>query len=207
MKRKKTIKLNRIISLFLSLCMITSIGSSAVADAASARSGDSSSSVVDVKPAKEYPDVERHTVAEMLANGCDEIYVPSAPEDVPNAQTAKTIADALAELTDGGVIWLTADASIDTVDLMNNVTVAISSHGSTAYTVTKSGESENMLTLSDKSELTLENVVIDATENKNGRTISVSGGSVLTLGKGAVLENNISYGAVYSDGSSVCVDG
>ena len=211
MKHKKTIKLNRIsnrfISLFLSLCMITSIGSSAVADAASARSGDSSSSVVDVKPAKEYPDVERHTVAEMLANGCDEIYVPSAPEDVPNAQTAKTIADALAELTDGGVIWLTADASIDTVDLMNNVTVAISSHGSTAYTVTKSGESENMLTLSDKSELTLENVVIDATENKNGRTISVSGGSVLTLGKGAVLENNISYGAVYSDGSSVCVDG
>ena len=211
MKHKKTIKLNRItnrfISVFLSLCMITSIGSSTVADAASASSGDSSSSVVDVKPAKEYPDVERHTVAEMLANGCDEIYVPSAPEDVPNAQTAKTIADALAELTDGGVIWLTADASIDTVALMNNVTVAISSHGSTAYTVTKSGESENMLTLSDKSELTLENVVIDATDNKNGRTISVSGGSVLTLGKGAVLENNISYGAVYSDGSSVCVDG
>ena len=211
MKHKKTIKLNRVtnrfISVFLSLCMITSIGSSTVADAASASSGDSSSLVVDVKPAKEYPDVERHTVAEMLANGCDEIYVPSAPEDVPNAQTDKTIADALAKLTDGGVIWLTADASIDTVDLMNNVTVAISSHGSTAYTVTKSGESENMLTLSDKSELTLENVVIDATENKNGRTISVSGGSVLTLGKGAVLENNISYGAVYSNGSSVCVDG
>ena len=211
MKHKKTIKLNRItnklISVFLSLCMITSIGSSAVADAASARSGDSSSLVVDVNPAKEYPDVERHTVAEMLANGCDEIYVPSAPEDAPNAQSANTIADALAELTDGGVIWLTADSSIDTVDLMNNVTVAISSHGSTAYTVTKSGESENMLTLSDKSELTLENVVIDATKNKNGRTISVSGGSVLTLGKGAVLENNISYGAVYSDGSSVCVDG
>ena len=108
MKHKKTIKLNRItnrfISVFLSLCMITSIGSSTVADAASASSGDSSSLVVDVKPAKEYPDVERHTVAEMLANGCDEIYVPSAPEDAPNAQSANTIADAVTELTDGGVM-------------------------------------------------------------------------------------------------------
>ena len=131
------------------------------------------------------------------------VYVPSVPSEVDGA-AAKTLEDAFACLADGGTVWLTDNVSMDSVT-MDNMTGTLKSYNDTC-TVTKSGESENMFNLSNSS-LTLENVIIDASDNSLGRTITASDNSELILNDKAVLENNITHGAIYSDGSSIQMNG
>ncbi len=134
------------------------------------------------------------------------VYVPAIPEGVEDSVYADTLEEALAHLADGGTIWLTGDVALNVLALSGRNAV-IRSYGDTPRLLTKNGDGENMFVLSDGASLTLENVVIDATGNILGRTITASGGSKLTLGVGAMLENNAAYGAVYLDGSTINING
>lgn len=135
-----------------------------------------------------------------------EIYVPMAPEGIENAVSAKTLEEAFEHLADGGTVWLTGDVAMDAV-VLDGGNATVRSYGDAARVLSKDGSHENMFVLSGGASLTLENVVVDAAGNTNGRTIVVSGNSTLTLGEGSVLENNMSHGAVYLDGASLFVTG
>ena len=144
------------------------------------------------------------TVPELDGEYSD-VYVPTAPSDMAGAVSFKTLDSAFDNLSNDGTVWLTDDITMDTI-MFSGSSAKIRSYDE-AHTLTKSGGSENMFALSDGASLTLENVIIDASANIKGRTITAVDNSTLTLGTDAALKNNTTHGAVYLDASSILIDG
>ena len=133
------------------------------------------------------------------------IYVPKVPDGMTDVVYASTMEEAFTHLAAGGTVWLTENVGMNVIGISGAAATVQSYDG--VYTLTKTGSAENMFVLTDGATLTLENVVVDAADNIFGRTVTVDTGSTFVLNAGAVLENNVSYGAVSMDASSIYIDG
>ncbi len=138
-----------------------------------------------------------------------DVYVPSAPNNAEGSMVKPTLEEAcqyLKENEESGIIHVTEDIEVDQMTLNKNIKVIIKSDEE-AKTITKNGSNSNMFAVTNGGSLTLENIIVDATNNDEGRTIVLESESTLSINENAVVENNDSYGAIYAESSSVIVNG